>query len=72
MVINVAIRLYSSTLHECHVTNLTDGGHDGDGEEERFCNGPRVGPVTGGVVAVLGVVASHKNLHRRQISPDLE
>ena len=47
---------------------LTDGGHDGDGEEQRLREGPVVGPGAGRVVAVLVVVVNHELLQTFQVS----
>jgi hypothetical protein len=53
------------------VVRHTNGRHDGYGEEERFGEGPGVGPVGGRVEAVVLVVLDEELLEVSQIPQGL-
>ena len=58
-------------IHHPNGQILTDGGHDGDGEEQCLGESPVVGPVAGRVVAVRVVVVHYEQLQTFQITLDL-
>jgi hypothetical protein len=51
---------------------VTDCSHDGDGEEQRLREGPRIIPIIGHVIVVVAVVLNHEVLQGKQILVDLQ
>jgi hypothetical protein len=66
-------QFYGAKVCNCVTFGLsfTDGRHDGDSKEQSFGEGPRVGPVVGGVVVVLSIAVYDVVCEHIHVIPDL-